>query len=216
MDEEEEEDEEEFEESGEESGDENMEEEGDEEEEGSEDEEEAKVNIDEIAEETEESEKEKLPTLLDAIDKSTEMLSSDKNFRKNLMTYNNAGRIKLLKQLAASTISGNEAERQARLLSLFQYTVLRIMKKEVFDENGESVMPILFDISEKCKACGGSVLQIVREFADKPVSIEFVRLLRLAFTLYSVSDFSHPITLPLQMVAIRMLSKIRARNGLII
>ena len=78
------------------------------------------------------------------------------------MSYNNAGRIKLLQQLAASTITGNEAARQARLLSLFQYTVLRIIKKEVFDENGESVMPILFDISEKCKACGGSVLQVAR------------------------------------------------------
>ncbi len=210
-----------------------------------------RVNIGEIAEEKDEAEKEKLPTLLDAIDKSTEMLSSDKNFRKNLMSYNNAGRIKLLQQLAKSTITGNEAERQARLLSLFQYTVLRIIKKEVFDENGESVIPIMFDISEKCKACGGSVLQvlgwnatlvflqnyknynfqkrqnlkliapiyqlkdkIVREFADKGVSIEFIRLFRLAITLYSASDFSHPITLPLQMVAIKMLGKIRARQWL--
>ena len=150
----EEEDEDEYEESGE---------EGCSEEDESEDESQdgnARINIGEIAEEKDEAEKEKLPTLLDAIDKSTEMLSSDKNFRKNLMSYNNAGRIKLLQQLAASTITGNEAERQARLLSLFQYTVLRIMKKEVFDENGESVMPILFDISEKCKACGGSVLQV--------------------------------------------------------
>ena len=46
----------------------------------------------------------------------------------------------------------------------------------------------------------------------KPLSIEFIRLFQVIVSLYSVSDFNHSLGLPAQLIAVRMLSKIRARS----
>ena len=54
--------------------------------------------------------------------------------------------------------------------------------------------------------------EILRDFADKPISIEFIRFFNFIITIYSVSDFSHRVGLPAQIIAIKMISKIRARR----
>ena len=72
--------------------------------------------------------------------------------------------------------------------------------------------PVLYTICEKCPTIGEIVIEVIKDFADEPISIEFVRFFKIIGSLYSMSDFNHVIGLPVQIIATRMISKIRARN----
>ena len=72
--------------------------------------------------------------------------------------------------------------------------------------------PVLYTICEKCPTIGEIVIEVIKDFADEPISIEFVRFFKIIGSLYSMSDFNHIIGLPVQIIATRMISKIRARN----
>ena len=125
--------------------------------------------LDDIEEEADDEEPtERVPTMTAVLEKASTVLSSGKNFRKTLMEYPNKERIVFLSSLAKKIISGTDADRPLKMRSLFDYTVLAILRHEVFDESGTSIAPVLFDLAEKAKPDSGhSVSQMLREFANK-------------------------------------------------
>ena len=177
------------------------------------------------------------PILTQVSQKGDSILSSYAKFRSALKKLEIGERITLVNSLCKKITSGTDADRQAKLRSLFQFSILSFMRNELHDSQGKSIgefsyslihgtcdpfaflsivnpilAPVLYTICEKCPTIGEIVIEVIKDFADEPISIEFVRFFKIIGSLYSMSDFNHVIGLPVQIIATRMISKIRARN----
>ena len=69
--------------------------------------------------------------------------------------------------MAKKIISGTDKDRPLKLKSLFEYSILAVMRHEVFDEENCSIAPMLYDLATKSTFSGASVAQMLREFANK-------------------------------------------------
>ena len=78
----------------------------------------------------------------------------------------------------------------------------------------QSTVGTLYNIIEKCPSCIPVLIEILADFStnSNSISIEFCRFFNFVISSFSVSDFDHRIGLPAQIVAIKMISKIRTRN----
>ena len=126
------------------------------------------VKISQIVEDEDEKDfvGEKVPTMTAVMENASTALSSDKNFRKTLAKYSNSDKISFLSALARKILTGTDAQRPLKMKSLFEYSVLLTLRNEIFDEEGKSIAPILFELAEKCPATAFSMTQIIKEFAD--------------------------------------------------
>ena len=127
------------------------------------------VKISQILEDDDEKDfvGEKVPTMTAVMENASTALSSDKNFRKTLSKYSNSDKISFLSALARKILTGTDAQRPLKMKSLFEYSVLLTLRNEIFDEEGKSIAPILFELAEKCPATAFSMTQMIKEFADK-------------------------------------------------
>ena len=127
------------------------------------------VKISQILEDEDEKDfvGEKVPTMTAVMENASTALSSDKNFRKTLSKYSNSDKISFLSALARKILTGTDAQRPLKMKSLFEYSVLLTLRNEIFDQDGKSIAPILFELAEKCPATAFSMTQIIKEFADK-------------------------------------------------
>ena len=127
----------------------------------------AKIVDEESGDDGDADDVEKLPPLTLALEKASSVLSSGRSFRKSLLSFTNKERIVFLTSLCRKIISGTDADRPVKLKSLFEYSVLAVMRHEVFDEEECSIAPVLYELAQKSPATGHTVAQMLREFANK-------------------------------------------------
>ena len=141
------------------------------------------MKISKLTDEEEEKEYlgEKVPTMTAVMENASTALSSDKNFRKTLAKYSNSDKISFLSALARKILTGTDAQRPLKMKSLFEYSVLLTLRNEIYDKEGKSIAPVLFDLAEKCPATGFSMIQMIREFSDKE---SFVLFFHESFVLF--------------------------------
>ena len=95
----------------------------------------------------------------------------------------------------------------------FSYFLKFVSYKALFNPYEDpSLVSTLFTICEKCHAINDTISVLLSEFATDQISLEFCRFFRVVVTLYSMSDYRNAIGLPAQTLAVKMLTKIRARN----
>ena len=176
------------------------------------------MDIDEEDEEEEEEtdqqptkKRRKLEPLLTMVSaKGDSILSSHKAFAKALTDRNSQEQTQMVVNLCRKITTGTDADRQQKLRALFQFTLLSLMRGDL--EAEAALVPTLYTICEKCHAINDTIDILLSEFAKEQISLEFCRLFRVIVTLYSMSDYRNAIGLPAQVLAVKMLTKIRARN----
>lgn len=157
----------------------------------------------------------KTPVLTQVSERGDTMLSSYTKFRASLTKMGtNSDRIKLINSLCQKITTGTDANRQGKMKSLFQFAVLSIVRGDVTDgdSGAESIVGTLYTICDKCKSINEMMALVLADYVDEPISIEYCRLFRIIVSLYSMSDFKNTIGLPAQLIAVKMITRIRARN----
>ena len=166
---------------------------------------------DEEADEQPTKKRRKLEPLLTMVSaKGDTILSSHKAFSKALSDRNTQEQTQMVVNLCRKITTGTDADRQQKLRALFQFTLLSLMSGDLAAE--AALVPTLYTICEKCHAINDTMDILLAEFAQEQISLEFCRLFRVIVSLYSMSDYRNAIGLPAQVLAVKMLTKIRARN----
>ena len=79
------------------------------------------------------------PILTQVSQKGDSILSSYAKFRSALKKLEIGERITLVNSLCKKITSGTDADRQAKLRSLFQFSILSFMRNELYDSQGKSI-----------------------------------------------------------------------------
>jgi hypothetical protein len=106
------------------------------------------------------------PILTQVSQKGDSILSSYAKFRSAIKKLEIRERITLVNSLCKKITSGTDADRQAKLRSLFQFSILSFMRNELHDIQEKSIVPVLYTICEKCPTIGEIIIEVIKDFAD--------------------------------------------------
>ena len=96
------------------------------------------------------------PILTQVSQKGDSILSSYAKFRAALKKLEIGERITLVNSLCKKITSGTDADRQAKLRSLFQFSILSFMRNEIHDSQGKSIGEFSYSlIHGTCDPLGG-------------------------------------------------------------